>query len=358
MITERNMKVKNKRILVGMSGGVDSSVTAYLLNKDGWDVVGVTLEMIEDDNKCRNLSQASNEAKNVCNILNIPHYVFNVKENFKKYVIDYFISEYENGRTPNPCVICNRYVKFEGLIDKAKELDIEYIATGHYAQIEKKDDRYLLKKGLDSKKDQSYFLYNLSQEQLSKTIFPLGTLTKQDVREIAKDINLPVANRPDSQEICFIKDNNYREFLSKNSKRTLPKGEIIDTEGNILGYHNGISQFTIGQRRNLGIVTGKPMFVVDILSQTNQIVLGTNEEILSNELTASNLNWVFFDNINESIGADVKIRYRAKPSKAIVTPINNDTVKVTFEIPQRAITKGQAVVFYNDNYLIGGGIIN
>ena len=352
------MKKSNRKILVGMSGGVDSSVTAYLLKRDGWDVVGVTLEMIEDENKVCNISQNSYEAKNVCNMLNIPHYIFNVKENFKKYVIDYFISEYESGRTPNPCVICNRYVKFEGLIDKAKELGIEYIATGHYAQIEENNGRYLIKKGVDPKKDQSYFLYNLSQQQLSKTVFPLGTLTKTEVRDIAKELNLPVANRPDSQEICFIKNNDYRGFLSKNSKRTLPKGEIIDTEGNILGHHNGISQFTIGQRRNLGISTGKPMFVVDILSQTNQIVLGSNEDTLSKELIASNLNWIYFDSIKDSMDVDVKIRYGAKPSKATVSPFEKDSVKVVSELPQRAITKGQAVVFYKDEYVIGGGIIN
>ncbi len=358
MITERNMKERSKKILVGMSGGVDSSVAAYLLKKDGWDVVGVTLEMIEDESKCCNPSQNSYDAKNICNILNIPHYIFNVKENFKKYVIDYFVSEYENGRTPNPCVICNRYVKFQGLIDKAKELNIEHIATGHYAQIEEKNGRFLLKKGIDEKKDQSYFLYNLFQEQLSRTVLPLGNLTKLQVRDIAKKLNLPVADRPDSQEVCFINDNNYKEFLSKNSKKKLPSGEIIDTQGNLLGYHSGISQFTIGQRRNLGIVVGKPIFVVDILPQTNQIVLGSNEDILSNELIASNLNWIYFDNIDENIDIEAKIRYGSKPSKALLKYINKDSVKVLFEQPQRAITKGQAVVFYKDEYVIGGGIID
>lgn len=352
------MVKSNKKVLIGMSGGVDSSVAAYLLKKDGYDVTGVTLKMFEEENNSCNVSKTCNEAKNICKILNIPRHILDVSDNFKKYIVDYFISEYEHGRTPNPCVICNRYVKFQGLADKAKDLNVEYIATGHYAQIEERNGRYLIKKGIDSKKDQSYFLYNLSQEQLSKSIFPLGNLTKTKVREIAKELNLPVANKPDSQEVCFINDNNYKEFLSRNSKKQLPKGEIVDTQGNILGYHNGISQFTIGQRRNLGVVVGRPMFVVDIISQTNQVILGSNEDILSNELTASNLNWIYSDKINGSIDVEAKIRSGAKASKAKVIPSEKDSVKVIFELPQRAITRGQAVVFYKEEYLLGGGIIN
>jgi len=356
MITERNMVKSKSKILLGMSGGVDSSVAAYILKRDGFDVVAVTLEMWKDTHTC-NMSQNSYDAKNVCNILNIPHHIFNVEDNFKKYVVNYFISEYEQGRTPNPCVICNRYVKFQGLIEKAKELGIEYIATGHYAQVEYKEGRYLLKKGIDEKKDQSYFLYNLNQEQLSKTVFPIGNLTKLKVRDIAKKLKLPTALNKDSQEICFIKDGDYKSFLSKYSSNRLPKGEFIDTQGNVLGYHNGISQYTVGQRRELGVVTGKPMFVLDILPQTNQIVLGSNEETLSNKLTASNLNWVYMENIKETLDVEAKIRYGAKASRAKVTPIDKDSVGVTFDQPQRAITKGQAVVLYNNSYVIGGGII-
>ncbi len=344
------------KILLGMSGGVDSSVAAYLLLKEGYDVVGITLEMYEDEN-CNN-SKSINDAKNVCSTLNIPHYVFSVKNDFKKYILDYFISEYESGRTPNPCVVCNRYVKFEGLIQKAKELGIEYISTGHYAVIKKKKDRHLLLKGKDETKDQSYFLYNLTQQQLSKTVFPLGKYMKKEVRDIAKRIGLPTADKPDSQEICFIKNDDYRGFLNKNSKQKLPQGEFVDIDGNILGYHKGISQYTIGQRRNLGIVTGKAMFVLDIDYDNNQIILGSNENLFSQELVATNMNWILFDKLEKEMKVKAKVRYRAKESEAIITPMQENRVKVEFKSPQRAITKGQAIVFYKRNNVVGGGIIS
>ncbi len=356
MITERNMKQSKKRVLLGMSGGVDSSVAAYLLKEEGYDVIGVTLQMWHGETD-KTVLENSQKANDICNQLNITHYTFNVEKEFKKYVLDYFISEYENGRTPNPCVICNRYVKFEGLIQKARELDIEYIATGHYANIEKKGNRFLLKKGEDINKDQSYFLYNLSQEQLSKTIFPLGKYTKSEVREIAKKIKLLSASEPDSQEICFIKDNNYRSFLQNYGTKIIPKGEIVDTQGNILGYHEGISKYTIGQRRGLGVHTGEPMFVIDIDKEGNRVVLGSNENLQSKELIANTINWIYFDKFESNLKAKVKIRHGAKEVSANLIPFGENNVKVEFDSLQRAVTKGQSVVFYLHNYILGGGII-
>lgn len=339
-----------------MSGGVDSSVAASLLKNDGYDVIGVTLEMFQQE-KDTSLSTNTSDAKNVCNMLGIPHYIFNVENDFKKYVIQYFISEYELGNTPNPCVICNRYVKFQGLIEKAKDLDIEYISTGHYASVAQRGSRFILKKGIDKKKDQSYFLYNLSQLQLSKSIFPLGELKKEQVREIASELNLPAHEKPDSQEICFVKDNDYKRYLQENSKKDMPKGEFVDTHGNVIGYHSGITNYTIGQRRNLGVSLGKPMYVLDIDVKSNQVVLSSNEQLYSNELIASHLNWISFNDLKEEISAKAKIRYGAKASDCKIQPLGDGHVKVKFNTPQRAITPGQAVVFYDNDYVIGGGTI-
>lgn len=343
-------KRNNKKVILGMSGGVDSSVAAYLLSKSGYDVIGVTL-------KLHNYSQ-NDDAKSVANNLGIPLLILNMEEEFRKKIINYFISEYEAGRTPNPCTACNRYIKFEALLEKAKSLDVEYVATGHYAIIENIGNRYLLKKAKDDTKDQSYVLYNLTQEQLSKTIFPLGELTKKEVRDIAEKIGLQVASKPDSQEICFVEDNNYKGYIEKNSENKSIPGEFISNDGSILGYHKGISNYTIGQRRGLGIVTGSPMFVVDIIKETNQILLGSENDLFSKELIVKNLNWISFESLIEEMDANVKIRYKAQGSKAKLIPISTDSIKVVFDIPQRAITKGQAAVFYDNEFVIGGGIIS
>lgn len=342
-----------------MSGGVDSSVAAYLLQKEGYDVVGVTFEMwTENEHECSDISPTFKDAQNICNILNIPHHIINIQDDFKKHVINYFISEYESGRTPNPCVVCNRYVKFDALVNKAKELDIEYIATGHYANIEKKGERYLLKKGKDKSKDQSYFLYNLTQEQLSKTLFPLGKYTKKKIRKIANKHKLPVASKPDSQEVCFIPENNYKNFIEKHSKKSLNPGNFVDIDGNILGIHEGISKYTLGQRKGLGISMGKAMFVVDIKKESNQIVLGVDKDLFSNELIATNLNWISLNILEKEINVRAKIRSTAEEKPAVISPIDKNSVKLTFKEPQRAITKGQAVVFYKNDFVIGGGIIS
>ena len=356
MITEKRMRKSKANVLLGMSGGIDSCTSAYLLKKQGFNVTGVTLAMFNENNP--DFKQNVKDAQDTCRLLDIPHLVFNVEKDFKQYVINYFISEYEAGRTPNPCVICNRYVKFEGLLTKADELGIEYISTGHYASVEKKNNRYLLKRGIDDKKDQSYFLYNLTQEQLSRSIFPLGKYTKEQVREIAIKNKLPASQKSESQEICFVKDNNYKKYINENKTKNLPKGEFVDTKGNVIGEHTGITNYTIGQRRKLGISTGEPMYVLSIDGENNRIVLGTNEELFSTQLTAKDLNWIMIDKLEDEMKVKAKIRYGAKPAEAVVSPLNNNTAKVIFSLPQRAVTKGQAVVFYDEQYVVGGGIIS
>ena len=355
MITERRMKRKGK-VLLGMSGGVDSSVSAYILKKQGYEVMGCTMKLWFDENHNKYVSNIK-DAKRVANTLDIPFHIFDMQDDFKKYVVNYFISEYKTGRTPNPCVACNRYVKFEGLMDKAKELDIAYIATGHYAVVEKENDRYILKKAKDEGKDQTYFLYNLTQEQLSRTVFPLGSYKKTEIRDIAKQLGFKVANKPDSQEVCFIENNNHFKFVNTYSDTPIQKGEIVDINGNVLGIHDGISKYTIGQRRGLGVVTGKPMFVIDIDGESNRIILGSNNDLYKSELIASNLNWVSIPSLKDTLNVDIKIRSTAKLAKGKIFPIENNKVQVTFDKPQRAITKGQSAVFYKDNRVVGGGII-
>jgi tRNA-specific 2-thiouridylase len=353
--------LKNKKVIIGMSGGVDSSVAAAILLEKGYDVVGVMI-----NNNCCSLS-AVDDARRVADKLGIPLKVIDFQDIFKEKVIDYFVSEYLQGRTPNPCVVCNRHVKFEALLNKALSMGIDYIATGHYARVEYANNRnrYLLKKAVTHEKDQSYMLYNLTQEQLSRTIFPLGEYTKDEVRDMALKYKLPVATKPDSQEICFIADNDYGKYVREHTDAKILSGNFVDIEGNVLGKHKGIIHYTVGQRRGLGIALGKPMYVVEIDKESNQIVLGDLQDVISKTLIAGNLNFISIpnidspniDNIDKGLRVNAKIRYTAKEAPATIYPLEVKRVKVDFDSPQRAITPGQSVVFYDGEVVVGGGVI-
>lgn len=352
-----------KKVVVGMSGGVDSSVAAYLLKEQGYDVIGVTMQVWQEDEEyeaneggCCSLS-AVEDARRVADILDIPFYVMNFRDVFKKNVIDYFIDEYMEGRTPNPCIACNRFIKFDEFLRKAVGLGAQYIATGHYAKIELENNRYLLKRAEDDKKDQTYALYNITQEQLSKTLMPCGEYSKQKIREIAKEIGLRVHNKKDSEEICFIPDNDHGRYIVKQRGKDVKPGNFVDKYGKILGKHKGIVYYTIGQRKGLGLALGTPVFVTDINPYTNEVVIGKDEEIFKTELIAKDLNFIPFDSLKEEMKVQAKIRYSAIPSEAKIIPEDNDRVRVVFEKKQRAITKGQSVVFYKDDIVVGGGII-
>lgn len=355
-----------KKVMLGMSGGVDSSVAAAVLLEQGYEVIGVTMQIwqeMDEDRKmveggCCSLS-AVDDARRVANKLNIPYYVLNFRDIFKEKVIDYFIDEYKQGRTPNPCIACNRHVKFEAMLDKAKSMGIDYIATGHYAKIEYDEalGRYLLKKSVTAAKDQTYALYTLTQDQLSRTLMPIGSYYKDRVREMAKEIGLTVANKPDSQEICFVDDNDYGRYISENTDTKIIPGYFVDTKGNIIGKHKGIVHYTIGQRKGLGLSMGKPVFVVDIDVEKNKVIIGDNEDVFKDTLTARDMNWISINNLTSEMSVTAKIRYSAKEAEATVTPIGEDRVMVKFKTPVRAITPGQAVVFYDGDVVVGGGTI-
>lgn len=350
--------MNRKKVVIGMSGGVDSSVAAALLKEKGYEVIGLTMRLFNGETS---LPDAEDDAKRICETLGIEHRVVDFTKEFEKYVIDYFTNEYRAGRTPNPCIVCNKHLKFDAMLKAAKELGADYIATGHYAKIEFNEEkgRYLLKRAASEKKDQTYALFSLSQRQLSKTLMPLGELgNKEETRKIAEKLGLVTANKPDSMEICFIPDNDYVSFIEKRTNIKMPKGNFVDTEGNVLGQHNGIINYTIGQRKGLGVTFGKPMFVIKIDSETNNVTLGEKGCEFSKELFAKKLNFIPFETLEEPIRVKAKIRYSAKEADALVIP-ENDGARVLFDVPQRAVTPGQAVVFYDTdgNACIGGGII-
>ncbi|MEG0238178.1 MAG: tRNA 2-thiouridine(34) synthase MnmA [Clostridium sp.] len=355
--------MEKKKVVVGMSGGVDSSVAAYLLKKQGYDVIGVTMQIWQEDAEyeereggCCSLS-AVEDARRVAEKLDIPFYVMNFRDSFKENVIKYFVQEYIDGKTPNPCIACNKHLKFDELLRKARGIGAEYVATGHYAKIEERDGRHLLIRSDDDKKDQTYALYNFTQDQLAHTLMPCGEFTKDKIREIAKEIGLAVHNKKDSEEICFIPDNDHGRFIKEERPNEVKPGNFVDAKGNILGRHKGIVYYTIGQRKGLGLALGKPVFVIDIRPKTNEVVLGAEENIFKANLVAKDVNFIPFDELKEEMEVQAKVRYAAKPSDAVIKPLPGGKIKVCFKDNQRAITKGQSVVFYDGEVVVGGGII-
>ena len=355
-----------EKVVVGMSGGVDSSVAAYLLKEQGYDVIGVTMQIWQDEEEtqqqenggCCGLS-AVDDARRVADRLEIPYYVMNFKQEFKQYVMDYFVAEYLAGRTPNPCIACNRYVKWESLLARSLSIGADYIATGHYARIAKCDNgRFAVAKSVTAAKDQTYALYNLTQEQLSHTLMPVGAYHKDEIRKIAEEVGLPVAHKRDSQEICFIPDHDYASFIEEYTGKTMEPGNFVDLDGNVLGRHKGISHYTVGQRKGLNLAMGYPVFVVAIRPETNEVVLGNGQDVFTDVVRCNKLNWMALEGVGEEeISVNAKIRYSHKGAPCKIRRIGEDMVECRFEEPVRAATPGQAVVFYQDDYVAGGGTI-
>jgi tRNA-specific 2-thiouridylase len=351
------------RVVVGMSGGVDSSATAALLLEQGYDVVGITLKLWPQDcvnraeDKCCG-PQAVSDARAVCHKLGVPYYLIDEAEEFQSTVIQYFADEYKAGRTPNPCVMCNQNLKFGRLIDRADQLGAQYIATGHFARLERRDDgRVLLKRGRDSRKDQSYFLFSLRQEQLARALFPLGEKTKSDTREVARHCNLKTADKEESMEICFVPDKDYGKFLQQANLAQKHRGEIVDLHGRVLGHHEGIEFYTIGQRKGLGLSSPQPLYVIELDAAANRVIVGDESALDRDEFVVDRCNWIPFDAPPEQIEVTAKIRYNHPGIAATLTASNNGKVQVKLHAPQRAITPGQAAVFYQDDLVVGGGWI-
>lgn len=355
-----------EKIVVGMSGGVDSSVAAYLLKKQGYEVIGVTMQIWQDEEV---VSQEENggccgitaveDARRVAEHLDIPYYVMNFKEEFKRNVMNYFVEEYLQGRTPNPCIACNRYVKWESLLKRSLEIGADYIATGHYARIDRlPNGRYAIRNSVTAAKDQTYALYNLTQEQLKKTRMPIGEYTKEEIRGIALEAGLPVANKADSQDICFVPDGDYSAFVEREAGERVPgPGNFVTAEGKVLGTHKGITHYTIGQRRGLDLPMGERVFVTDIRPETNEVVIGKNEDIFTKEVLCDRVNYMAMEDLTEPRKAFAKIRYNHKGEYCLLEKLPDGKVLCHFEQPVRASTPGQAVVFYDGEYVLGGGTI-
>jgi len=352
-----------KKAVIAMSGGVDSSVAAYLMKEKGFDCIGATMKLFDNEDVNINNEKACcsldgvEDARSVALKLDIPYYVFNFKDDFCKKVIDKFVATYENGGTPNPCIDCNRNLKFKKLMDKMYELDFDYVVTGHYASVEEKDGKFLLKRGKDKTKDQSYVLYSLTQEQLSHIIFPLGDYTKSEIREIASKNGFANANKKESQDICFVPDGDYASFIKKYTGKAYPEGSFLNTANEIIGTHKGIINYTIGQRKGLGVAFGEPKYVCSVNPEKNTVTLGNNEDLFTSELIATDINLISVDKIDGEKKVTAKIRYNHKEQPATVIQLDENTIKVIFDEPQRAITKGQAVVLYDGDYVVGGGTI-
>lgn len=355
-----------KKVVVGMSGGVDSSVAAYLLKEQGYDVIGVTMQIWQDEEEelkaanggCCGLS-AVDDARRVAQTLEIPYYVMNFKKEFKCSVMDYFVEEYLKGRTPNPCIACNRYVKWEALLKRSLDIGADYIATGHYARIDRlPNGRFAIRNSVTAAKDQTYALYNLNQEQLSHTLMPVGEYQKDEIRRIAGEAGLPVAQKPDSQEICFVPDNDYAAFIDREAGRRVPgPGNFVDRDGNILGRHKGITHYTVGQRRGLELAMGHRIFVTQIRPETNEVVIGENEDVFTDTVVCEQVNYMSVPELNEPKRVLAKIRYNHPGEYCMIEKLPDGRVLCTFEKPVRASTPGQAAVFYDGEYVLGGGTI-
>jgi tRNA-specific 2-thiouridylase len=357
--------MRKKRVFVAMSGGVDSSVAAALLKGQGHEVIGITMDVFplpkqdcDSSRSCCGLGAVA-DANRVAAQLKIPHYVINLRKSFQRWVVDDFCEEYAKGRTPNPCIRCNQYIKFDVLWKRAQKMGADYMATGHHAQIlfDESSGRYHLKKGKDSRKDQSYFLYTMTQSQLARTLMPVGRLTKQEVRNEAKRLGLAVHQRPESQEICFVPDNDYTRFLKQKMPEVFQPGPIVDKEDRILGRHKGILHFTIGQRRGLGIAAPRPLYVLEIHPESHKIVVGENNHLYKKSVVVSCMNLILQSDLNEPISVMAKIRYKHKEAKAQLTPTGKNKARLDFESSQRAVTPGQSAVFYDNDLVLGGGII-
>ena len=353
--------ISKGKVMVAMSGGVDSSVAACLLKSQGYDVVGVTMKLWSDDRTdilgrsrgCCTIDDVE-DARRVCQIIGAPHYVMSFQEEFRAHVIDYFISEYRRGRTPHPCLACNDKIKFDFLMKRANALGVEYVATGHYARLDATGGRPRLLRGMDPLKDQSYVLFGLRPDQMRHLLLPVGGYDKSEIRDIARHAGLPVADKPDSQEICFIPDNDYRAFLAERVAPT--PGEIVDTDGNLVGTHQGIERFTVGQRRGLGVHSREPLYVLSLDTAENRVVVGPVDGLLRSTLRAGGVNYLSGAAPSGPTEVEAKIRYKSEASAATLTP-NGEWAEFSFREPQRAITPGQAVVFYQGDEVLGGGYI-
>lgn len=355
-----------EKVVVGMSGGVDSSVAAWLLKEQGYEVIGVTMQIwqeeeetvLEENGGCCGMS-AVDDARRVAQALDIPYYVMNFKSEFKRQVMDYFVAEYLRGHTPNPCIACNRYVKWESLLKRSMDIGADYIATGHYARIARvPNGRYALRRSATEAKDQTYALYSLTQEQLAHTLMPVGDYSKEEIRAIADRVGLRTANKPDSQEICFIPDHDYAAFIEREAKDNVPPpGNFVTKDGRILGQHRGITHYTIGQRKGLGVALGFPVFVTEIRPETNEVVLGRNEDVFGLTVFADRLNFMSVPDLEEEMEVTAKIRYNHRGAPCTICKKGSDLIACEFHEKVRAVTPGQAVVFYKGDMVVGGGTI-